>query len=106
MQRMEETMNVIVFVRDLMGVFGPICSWEDWESGFPAEAAERAWWITNDHIGTLSGWQLAAREEFELAAQGVTIGPGDVVVIENQAFVCTDAGMEPSDFEWDEYEDE
>jgi len=97
-------MNVIVYILDLMGVFGPICSWDDWESRDPAEAADRAWWITNDHIGNLSGWQLAAREEFELAAQGLTIGPNDVVVVEGQAFKCTSEGMEPSDIEWEELE--
>jgi hypothetical protein len=97
-------MNVIVYVRDLMGEFGPICSWDDWESRDQAEAADRAWWITNDHIGNLTGWQLEARQEFELAAQGLTLGIGDWVNVEGEVFVCTSEGMEPADVEWEEPE--
>lgn len=97
--------NVVIWIRDLMGVFGPICSWEDWESRDQAEAADRAWWIANDHIGNLDGWRLAAREEFEMAAQGLTIGPGDIVVVEGEAFLCTESGMEPTEFDEEEWAD-
>lgn len=94
--------NVVVFVRDLMGDVGPVCSWDDWESRTPLEAAERAWEISNAHIGNLTGWMLEARIELEAVLRGVTIGPDDWVEVDGVSYACRSDGFEESEVDWDE----
>ncbi len=98
----EAPVNVIVFVRDLMGDVGPVCSWDDHQSRTPLEAAERAWEISNAHIGNLSGWMLEARNDLEAVLRGATIGPDDWVEVDGVSYVCRPDGFEESEVDWDE----
>jgi hypothetical protein len=94
--------NVVVYVSDLMGDVGPVCSWEDHQSRTRLEAAERAWEISNSHVGNLSGWMLEARMALESVLRGVTIGPEDWVEVDGVSFVCRPDGFEESEVDWDE----
>lgn len=93
---------VVVFVRDLMGDVGPVCEWEDLESRTPLEAAERAWEISNAHIGNLAGWMLEARIALEEVLAGVTIGPDDWVEVDGVSYACRPDGFEESEVDWDD----
>ena len=94
-------MNVEVWCRSLAVLPGqpprhaPVLSWDDPVSGTPRAALEKAWSLTNANPERLDGWEAGVRSEWDRVAGGLSLGVGDVVVVDGTRYSCVTGGFVP-----------